>query len=126
LLIPKRAVACCKEIEPARGQIELNLRAEPSLRAKRKHVADKQHPDHQHWIDRGPAGVLRRKLLVHPTQIENAIDLADQMVSWHDLVEIKRIQELDLTIIPRPIMRRSRRCSSQSTESRFARAPMSD
>ena len=44
--------------------------------------------------------VVRRKLLVHPTQVENAINLADQMVRWHHLVEIKRIEELDLTIVP--------------------------
>src|SRR5262245_60602857 len=37
---------------------------------------------------------------MHPTQIQNAIDLADQMVGWHDLVEIKRIKELDLPILP--------------------------
>ena len=41
-------------------------------------------------------GVVRRKLLVHPTQIKNPVDLAHQMVAWDYLVEIKRIQELDL------------------------------
>jgi len=88
--------------EPAIGQINLHLGAQPPLRAERKQVANEQHPDHQHRIDRGPTGVrvVRRKLLVHPTQIENAINLAHQMVRWHHLVEIKRIKELDLTILP--------------------------
>jgi hypothetical protein len=37
---------------------------------------------------------------VHPTQIENTVDLADQVVGWNHLVEIKCIEELDLTIFP--------------------------
>ena len=44
--------------------------------------------------------VVSRKLLVNPTEIENAVDLADQMVQWHDLVEIKRIKELALLAFP--------------------------
>src|SRR4029077_1141508 len=82
----------------------------------REHVAHDQHADHQHWIDRGTTGVrvVSRKLLVNPTEIENAVDLADQMVQWHDLVEIKRIKELALLAFPsthhEPL---SRRCPSQ-------------
>ena len=41
--------------------------------------------------------VVRRKLLVHPTEIENAVDLAHQVIGRHDLVEIKRIKELTLS-----------------------------
>jgi hypothetical protein len=37
---------------------------------------------------------------MHPTQIKNPVDLAHQMVAWDYLVEIKRIQKLDLTILP--------------------------
>jgi hypothetical protein len=50
---------------------------------------------------------------MHPTQIENAINLAGQVVRWHHLVEIKRIEELDLAIFPPahhaplPMIRRS-------------------
>ena len=40
--------------------------------------------------------VVSRKLLVNPTEIENAVNLAHQVVRWHDLVEIKRIKELAL------------------------------
>ena len=49
-------------------------------------------------INRGPPGVrvIRRKLLVHPTQIEHPVDLPDQMIGWHHLVEIERIEELAL------------------------------
>jgi hypothetical protein len=45
-------------------------------------------------------GIVRRKLLMHPTQIQNFIDLPHQMVDWEHLVEIKRIEKLDLTILP--------------------------
>jgi hypothetical protein len=37
---------------------------------------------------------------VHPSQIENAVDLADQMVGWDYLVEIKGIKELALSVFP--------------------------
>ena len=88
--------------KPSVGQIDLHLSANPPLRADRKHVADDQHPDHQHRIDRGSAGVrvVRRKLLVHPTEIEHRVDLADQMIRRHHLVEIERIKELALSILP--------------------------
>src|SRR4029450_8982520 len=39
--------------KPPVGQIDLHLSAELPLRVDRKHVADDQHPDHQHRIDRG-------------------------------------------------------------------------
>src|SRR5215470_8445356 len=88
--------------KPPVGQIDLHLGAEPPLRAEREHVAHNQHPDHQHRIDRGTARVrvVGRKLLVHPTKIENAVDLAHQMIGWHHLVEIKRIKELALSAFP--------------------------
>jgi hypothetical protein len=38
--------------------------------------------------------------LWHPTKIENAVDLAHQMIGWHHLVEIKRIKELALSAFP--------------------------
>ena len=44
--------------------------------------------------------VVSRKLLVNPTKIENAVNLAHQMVRWHDLVEIKSIKELALLALP--------------------------
>ena len=43
--------------KPPIREIHLHLRAQPPLRADRKHVANDQHPDHQHRINRGPAGV---------------------------------------------------------------------
>jgi hypothetical protein len=85
--------------KPPVGQIDLDLSAQPPLRADRKHVAHNQHPDHQHRIDRGAARmrVVSCKLLVHPTKVKNVVDLAHQMVGWHHLVEFKGIKELALS-----------------------------
>jgi hypothetical protein len=47
-------------------------------------------------VDRRPTGmrVVRRKLFVYPIKIENAVDLPDQMIRRHHLVEIKRVEVL--------------------------------
>ena len=37
---------------------------------------------------------------MHPTQVEQTIDLADQMIPRHHLVEIKRLEELTLSVLP--------------------------
>ena len=44
--------------KPAIGQIEVDLLAQPPLRANAEAVADDQHPDHQLGIDRGPPDSL--------------------------------------------------------------------
>ena len=46
-----------KPAEPAIGQIQLDLLAEPPFRTDRIAVAHQQHPDHQLGADRGAAGV---------------------------------------------------------------------
>jgi len=90
--------------KPPIRQIDLHLTAQPPLRADRKHVAHNEHPDHQHRVDRGPTGVrvVWRKLLVHPIQIENAVDLSDQMIRRHHLIEIERVKELTLPPLSPP------------------------
>ena len=87
--------------KPTVCQIDLHLRAQPPFRAYRKHVSHNQHPDHQHRIDRRPAcvRVAGRKLLVHPIKIGNAVDLPDQMIRRHPLVEIERVEELTLSAL---------------------------
>jgi hypothetical protein len=37
---------------------------------------------------------------MHPTEVKNAVELADQMIGWHHLVEIKGIKELALPVLP--------------------------
>ncbi len=41
--------------EPAIGEVELDLAAQRAFRADGEHLADDQHSDHQHRIDRGTA-----------------------------------------------------------------------
>src|SRR5262249_38596959 len=90
--------------EPAIGKVHLYLGADSPLRADRKHVANNQHPDHEYRIDRRSpcVRVVRCKLLVHPTQVEHRVDLPDQMIRGHYLVEIKRIKELALSTLSPP------------------------
>jgi hypothetical protein len=93
-----------KLAKPPIRQIDPDLRAQPPLRADRKYVTYDQHPDHQFRIDRGAARVrvVRRKLPVHPTKIDDAINLTDQMVGWNYLIEIKGIEKLPLPNFPPP------------------------
>src|SRR5580704_15839882 len=90
-----------KLAEPSIGEIDLHLRAQLPLRADRKHVTHNQHPDHQHRINRRPTRVrvVGRQLLVHPIKIENAVDLPNQMIRRHYLVEIKRVEKLTLAAL---------------------------
>src|SRR5262245_18595055 len=57
--------------EPAIGQVHLYLTAQQPLRSDRKNIADEQHPDHQHRIDRwaSPLRVVGRKLCVDPRKV---------------------------------------------------------
>src|SRR5262245_27322555 len=85
--------------EPTVGKVHPHLSADTPLRADRKHVTNDQHPDHKHRINRWPARVrvVRCKFLVNPIQVQYRIDLPDQMISSHRLVEIKRVKELPLS-----------------------------
>jgi hypothetical protein len=78
--------------KPPVGQVDLDFNAEPAFRAERKHVADDQYSDHEHRINRRPTSVriVRRQLLVHPTQIEQTVDLPHQMIRWNHFVQIER------------------------------------
>ena len=71
--------------EPAIGQVDLDLPTQRALRADRKQLADQQHPQHQHRIDRGPPkpGIMRRQLRIDPLQIEHRRDLADRVIIRH-------------------------------------------
>src|SRR5246500_3161596 len=90
--------------KPPICQIDLHLGAQSPLRADRKHIANYQHPDPQPRVDRRPTRVrvVSRKLLVHPIKIENAVDLPNQMIGRHRLVEIERVEELTLSALSPP------------------------
>src|SRR5262245_8757257 len=77
--------------KPAIGKVHSHSTAQRPLRSDRKHVADDEHPDHQHWIDRWPTEprIIRCQLGMHPTQIKNRSDLTDRMIVRHRLLETK-------------------------------------
>jgi hypothetical protein len=90
--------------EPAVGEVHLDLATQRPLRADREHVADDEHPDHEHRIERGPSdcGIVRRQLGVHPRQIQNRIDLAHQMIGRNNVVEMELIEQLALIALQPP------------------------
>src|SRR5262245_50601402 len=73
------------------SKVRSHITAQRPLRSDRKHVADDEHPDHQHWVDRWPTEprIIRCQLGMHPTQIKNRSDLADRMIVRHRLLETK-------------------------------------
>src|ERR1700722_19406185 len=68
--------------EPAIGQIEVNLLAQPPLGANAEAVADDEHSNHQLGIDRGPSHVAIIGPQMRPNlgQVDEPVDLAQQMV----------------------------------------------
>ncbi len=81
--------------EPAIGQVELDLLAQPPFRADRIAVADQQHPDHQLRIDRrtAHAAVVRDQLLTQPAQVEYRVDLAQKVIGGNNFVQIELIEQ---------------------------------
>src|SRR5262249_41146325 len=57
---------------------------------------------------------------MHPIQVEHRIDLPDQMIRRHNLVEIKHVKELPLLTLSLPHHGPLRESPSELTESRFA------
>ena len=61
-------------------------------------MADDQHPDHQLWINRWSAGVrvVGGELGTQIREIENRVDLAQQVIGRHYIVEIELIEQAAL------------------------------
>src|SRR5262249_8898008 len=74
--------------EAAIGEVDFTLRANRPLRSDGGHVADDQHPQHRHRIDRRAAdlGVVRRELRINPGQIQHGPNLANEMIVWNRLI----------------------------------------
>jgi hypothetical protein len=62
--------------EPAVSQIEMNLFAQPALRANAEAVTHDQHPHHQFRIDRRPTGVTveRCEVATQLAEVEEPIN----------------------------------------------------
>ncbi len=115
IAVPEAAVAIAREgrvighlavqaqpAEPPIGQVQVDLLAQPALRADGKAVAHDQHADHQLGIDRGPAdgAVVAGQLTPHAGEIKEAIDMTQQVVSRNMIIEAK--------VVEQPIRRRLR------------------
>src|SRR5262245_48910199 len=90
--------------EPAVRQVDRNLPAEQPLRTDGKNVADDEHPDHQHRVNRRAAArrVVGCKLSTHPGQIEHGGDLAHKVIAWYHLVVPKLVEKLLLLVLQPP------------------------
>src|SRR5262245_40363740 len=90
--------------EPAVRQVDRNLPAEQPLRADGKNVADDDHPDHQHRVNRRAAArrVVGCKLSTHPGQIEHGGDLAHKVIARYHLVVPKLVEKLLLLVLQPP------------------------
>src|SRR5438552_11767873 len=94
--------------EPAIGQIEVDLFAQPALGTNAKAVPHDQHPHHQLRIDRRPPSVAveRRKMTTQLAEVENSINTAQQVISRNVIVEIERVEQLPLPARSLPHHRR--------------------
>jgi hypothetical protein len=86
--------------EPAIGEVELDLAAQRAFRADGEHVADDEHPNHQHRIDRRSSGmgIVRRQPGPNPRQIKNASNGAHQVIVRNHRFEVERIEQLPLIL----------------------------
>jgi hypothetical protein len=63
---------------------------------------------------------VRRKLGVHPRQIQNRIDLAHEMIGRNNVIEMELIEQLALIALQPPHHRKPPPLNSAGTESLFA------
>jgi len=80
--VVRHSILETQSTEPAVGQIEVNLFAQPSLRANAEAVTHDEHPHHQFRIDRRPPRVTveRREVRAQIAQVEEPINPAQQMI----------------------------------------------
>jgi hypothetical protein len=90
--------------EPAVGQVQVDLVAEPTLRADAEAIADDQHPDHQLRVDRRSAGraVVRRQQPPDVGKVDEAVDPPQQMVFRHVILDREAVEERTLRHLLRP------------------------
>ena len=106
--LPKTAVAVLGEgrvirhgafqtqpAEPAIGQVEVDLFAQPTLRPNAEAVADQQHPDQQFGIDRGATdgAVERRQMRSQALKLHEPVDRPQQMVRRDMVLQRESIEQ---------------------------------
>src|SRR5207302_41516 len=69
-----------------------------------KHVADNEHPDHQHRVDRRTAnpGVTGRQFGIDPAQIKYRSDPPNRVILRDRIIKPKRIEKLFLLVVEPP------------------------
>ncbi len=104
-MIGHRAVEA-QSTKPAVRQVEVNLLAQPPLRADAEAVADDQHPDQQLRIDRRPPhlAVERRQLPPQPVEFDKPINRPQQVCFRHMPFQRKLVKQRVLLDLPLPII----------------------
>jgi len=85
--------------EPAIGEVQVDLFAQPTLRANSKAVAHDQHPDQQRRINGWSAGmaVVRGEVLVQFAQVEKPINPAEHVARRDVVLEVEGVEERRLS-----------------------------
>src|SRR5262245_32853410 len=88
--------------EPSIGQIEMNLLAQPSLRAYAEAVAYDEHAHHQLGIDRGPsdAAVEPSQLPPQLAKFDKSVYRPQEMIGRYVPFERERIEQRSLFDLP--------------------------
>src|SRR5580700_6169388 len=106
--------------KPAVCQVEIDLLAQPPLRADAEAVTHDQYADHQFQIDRGASdcAVERRQLLSQRAEVEKPVDLAQQVIDWNPILKAKLIKQLRPILALLPHHRCRPKSRPRQTESR--------
>ena len=88
--------------EPAVGQAEVDLLAQPPVRADAEAIADNQHPDHQLRIDRGSSylAVVGFKMRPNLRQIDEAVNLAQEVIVRDMTLKAEAVEQRLLHHLP--------------------------
>jgi hypothetical protein len=88
--------------EPSVREVEVDLLAQPLLRADAEAVADDQDPDHQLGIDRRPPEMTieARQLAPDLVQLDKPVYRAQQMIGWNMLLQRELIEQRSLLDLP--------------------------
>jgi len=87
-----------KTTEPAIGEVQRHVFAEPTLGADAETVSNDEHPHHQFRVDRWAAcmTIKRCKQMAQITKVKHRINLSKQMTGRNPILKPKRVEELNL------------------------------
>ncbi len=81
--------------EPAIGEVQMYLVAQPSLGPDAHAVADDEHPDHQLRVDRWAAGlaVKRLQMLADARQVHEAVNRTKHVVRRDVPLQVEAVEQ---------------------------------